>query len=566
VPAEDVDLRIRTRGARAAARDADRVGNSVGRIGARARRSAGGMRIFTRATTNAGRGLRLTAGAALYGGAAIGGGLLVELKRSTDAWQESRKVVADTGAVLRSTGGSAHVTAGHVGALANAIKRKAGVDDEAIQSGENVLLTFTRVRNEVGKGNQVFDRATQGAVDMSARVKTDLRSSFVMVGKALDDPIKGVTALRRAGVSFTKGQQEQIKTLEETGNHLGAQRLILAGLEKQVKGSAAAQATPLDRLKTTWGDLEEAIGHGMQPVTDRFFSSLDRKITRATPEIDALGQRLNRLMGRKDLTGDQKIKLGIEDVSRTLHPYSHELGVQLGRAFDAAAPAIGTAAANSAPRVLKAFVNAWWDMNPAGKLFTLALLGGKLGVFSSLGRLAFGRFSGGWGKGGLPCIPCGGEIPGRGGKAGKAGRAGRLARLGATAAAVGRYAGPVGAFIGASGLVGGPFGSDAGLGPAEERRRVRAQRRAGHAGLTSDQTVAYFRRHPRELTPDVASALSPGQRRQLGVRTRAPRARGATVHHTTIVKLANGRELARAYDTFHADERARNRERRDRRR
>src|SRR5690349_10310061 len=103
-------------------------------------------------------------------GAAAGAGLaavVAEGKRAVEAFRESRKVGAPTNAVLKSTGGVVNVTAKEVGDLATAISRKTGVDDEAIQSGENMLLTFTNVRNEVGKNNKIFDRATQLVTDMS---------------------------------------------------------------------------------------------------------------------------------------------------------------------------------------------------------------------------------------------------------------------------------------------------------------------------------------------------------------------------------------------------------------
>src|SRR5690349_24749082 len=88
---------------------------------------------------------------------------------------ESARIGRLTTQVIKSTGGAAHVTAQQVGDLATAISNKTGVDDEAIQSGQNMLLTFTNVRNEVGKGNDIFDQATQTI--------TDMRSEERRVGK-----------------------------------------------------------------------------------------------------------------------------------------------------------------------------------------------------------------------------------------------------------------------------------------------------------------------------------------------------------------------------------------------
>ena len=107
------------------------------------------------------------------------------------------KVSRLTNAVLKSTGGVANVSAKQVASLAEAISNKTGIDDEQIQSAQNLLLTFTKVRNEVGKGNDVFDQASQLAIDMSVALGSDAKSAALQLGKALNDPIKGVTALTR---------------------------------------------------------------------------------------------------------------------------------------------------------------------------------------------------------------------------------------------------------------------------------------------------------------------------------------------------------------------------------
>jgi len=101
---------------------------------------------------------------------------------------EQQKVVAQTNAVLKSTGGIANVTAKEMGRLSEQLMRKSGVDDEAIQSGQNLLLTFTKIRNETGKNNDIFDQATKATLDLSVAMGKDMSSSAILVGKALNDP------------------------------------------------------------------------------------------------------------------------------------------------------------------------------------------------------------------------------------------------------------------------------------------------------------------------------------------------------------------------------------------
>lgn len=204
-----------------------------------------------RALGQANSGFKGSIGQWVKGGLVLGGTqkamelLTGAVKGGISEWQESQKVTAQTNTVLKSTGGVAKVSAKHVDTLATSIMKKSGIDDEAVASGENLLLTFTNVRNEVGKGNKIFDRATVLAADMSTALGQDLKSSNIQLGKALNDPVKGITALSRVGVSFTKGQKDQIKALSDSGDKLGAQKIILKELNKEFGGSAKAAGQTL---------------------------------------------------------------------------------------------------------------------------------------------------------------------------------------------------------------------------------------------------------------------------------------------------------------------------------
>ncbi|MGZ4530726.1 MAG: phage tail protein [Mycobacteriaceae bacterium] len=195
--------------------------------------------------------------------------------------RESQKVSALTAQVIKSTGGAAGISAKQVGNLATSISNMTGIDDEAIQSGENLLLTFTNIKNGVGKGNDIFNQATQSITDMSAALGQDMKSSAIQLGKALNDPIKGVTALSRVGVSFTEGQKATIKSLVDGGHTMDAQKLILGELNKEFGGAAAASATAGEKFKTTFANFEEAVGTALLPY-------LDKALTKGTEFVSFL--------------------------------------------------------------------------------------------------------------------------------------------------------------------------------------------------------------------------------------------------------------------------------------
>ncbi len=218
-------------------------------------------------------------------GAAVGAGAI--LKGAFDAAEESRKVGAQTAAVIQSTGGAAKVSAKQVASLSDEIAGFTGIDDEMIASGANMLLTFTNVRNEVGKGNNVFDQATMAATNMSVALGKDLPSSAMLVGKALNDPIKGMSALTKSGIQFTTQQKDQVAAMVKAGDTLGAQKIILKELETQFGGSAAAAASPMARLKVVVGNLQEELGARLLPVVATVATFLADKLPGA---MDAVGR------------------------------------------------------------------------------------------------------------------------------------------------------------------------------------------------------------------------------------------------------------------------------------
>src|SRR6266542_726237 len=129
-----------------------------------------------------------------------------------------------------------------------------------------MLLTFTNIRNETGKGNDIFTQSTKTLIDMATALGQDIPKSAIQMGKALNDPIKGMTALRRVGVTFTEQQTDQVKAMVKSGNLLGAQKLILRELTSEFGGSAAAQATSSGKMRVAMDNLAESIGGVLAPV------------------------------------------------------------------------------------------------------------------------------------------------------------------------------------------------------------------------------------------------------------------------------------------------------------
>jgi cell wall-associated NlpC family hydrolase len=241
--------------------------NELREVGAQARRTEGDLGKLTRGGL-AGTGMFHGLGRSIAFASAgfLGGyGLTAAIGGAVKELQNSVRVSAQTRQALRSTGDVAGISAKQIDELAKSIMRKTGADNEAIKTSANLLLTFTQVRNEAGRGNDIFNQSVKAVSDMSA-VIGDLSSNSITLGKALNDPVAGMTALRRVGVSFTAQQREQIKALMEHGHILQAQKIILAEVRREFGGQAAAQEkatgglnTLRESIKNTSADLLRAL-------------------------------------------------------------------------------------------------------------------------------------------------------------------------------------------------------------------------------------------------------------------------------------------------------------------
>ena len=192
----------------------------------------------------------IRAGAAFAGLSAVIGLTIGEYAKQEQA--ELR-----TAAVIKSTGEAAGVSAQAVFNLATSFQQTTTYADETVIAAENMLLTFKNI------GANVFPQATAAVLDMATAMGQDLTSTAIQVGKALQDPILGITALRRVGVQFNEAQKDNIKAFVETNNLAGAQNVILKELQSEFGGAAEAAAKGTGQflqLKNQLGEVAEVIG------------------------------------------------------------------------------------------------------------------------------------------------------------------------------------------------------------------------------------------------------------------------------------------------------------------
>lgn len=220
--------------------------------------------------------------------------LIGEAKELVDAYAVQEQAEARLEQTLKATGYAAGLTATELKNMAAELQAQTKFGDEAIIGAETLLLTFKQI------GEETFPRATEAILDLSEGMGQDLKSSAVQIGKALNDPIAGVSALTRVGIQFTDTQKEMIQGFVDTNQLAKAQDVILTELESQFGGVAKAAGDTatgtFTKLANVTGDLREAFGqliaNGLEPAAENSIEVVNR-FTELISKHNELAEAMN---------------------------------------------------------------------------------------------------------------------------------------------------------------------------------------------------------------------------------------------------------------------------------
>lgn len=165
------------------------------------------------------------------------------------------------------------------------------VPDDEINKVQTKLATFGAVWKDPIRGAEQLNRATAAAFDLEAAGFGSAENNVVQVGKALENPIKGMTALAKSGVTFTDVQKEQIKNLQEQGKLGEAQEIVLSALETQVKGTAKSGVTASQKMAFAWEEFKGLLEEKLLPIYEKVSAFI---VDTLIPKIEQLVGWLNR--------------------------------------------------------------------------------------------------------------------------------------------------------------------------------------------------------------------------------------------------------------------------------
>ncbi|MHB8207776.1 hypothetical protein [Mucilaginibacter sp.] len=189
-------------------------------------------------------------------GTAIAGAFAIEQlmdfgKESLSIYRSTAAAEAQIVAGIKSTANVAGLSLDDLRDKAEELEHKTLFTQAQTEQAEAIQLTFTNIRGAI------FNEALPAIEDLATRMggdgPADLKGAALQLDKALQDPIKGITALHRVGVSFSDAQKNMIDMDVKHGQVQKAQSIILQELQTEFGGSAEAARSVLGPA----GDLDE---------------------------------------------------------------------------------------------------------------------------------------------------------------------------------------------------------------------------------------------------------------------------------------------------------------------
>ena len=240
---------------------------------------------------------------AALGYAAVGTALVGVVSAAAEA----SGVLAVATTTIENMGSQSGVTVEGVQALATNLQQTAGFSDEATIAAAGLIARYGELNNEVGEGNDIFDRTLTVGADLARVLGTDITSAADLLGKAVANPEAGIGRLARQFPVLRGEVGETIVSLQQSGDLLGAQRLLLDTVSESVEGAAAAYgdslAGQLDIAKESMGELAESAGGVLAPAVTGLAADLTDLFSTGSGAVTWANETIESVSGISDAMG-----------------------------------------------------------------------------------------------------------------------------------------------------------------------------------------------------------------------------------------------------------------------
>lgn len=168
---------------------------------------------------------------------------------------EAQRTTLQLDLAFRNFGKAAGQARKEMDDYATTIQRTTSLSDDDIKEAQATLLRFDKITGDT------FKRTRGVIADFAALTGNTATGAAEQLGRALQDPARGMLFLRRAGIILSAQQQQQIKDFTKLGEVGKAQAVILDQIAKRSEGAAVKMRDTLGgaftALNNQWGDLFE---------------------------------------------------------------------------------------------------------------------------------------------------------------------------------------------------------------------------------------------------------------------------------------------------------------------
>jgi len=194
---------------------------------------------------------------------------------------------AKLAAVLRATGKEAEYSVSQVGRWAENLRKTTGLAEADIVDMTGSLSTFKNLNADI------MPKVLEHSANLSSLWGEGLTGSAKKLGRALEDPLKGMSQLEESGVVLDSQSKKLITTLMEQGKVSEAQEILLNALDTRVGGLAASMQNalgPVGDFRATLGELKGAIGEDLLSIPGLQYA------------VQALDEYLDKRKDRRNLS------------------------------------------------------------------------------------------------------------------------------------------------------------------------------------------------------------------------------------------------------------------------
>ena len=214
--------------------------------------------------------------------------------------------------ILKATGGAAGLSLLEIEELAQQIGKETLASTQEIRDAAGVLLTFKSITGDV------FKEALKLSQDLAEVGFGSAKSAAMQLGKALEEPEIGLSALRRVGVSFSKSQKDLIKNFDFMGEKIKSQEIMLKALNEQVGGAGINAA---DGLSGALDTLNEEFtifleNNSLTKIALEIVTGLMKGLNKVFGTFEGKIKKLNEAGLREELA---KIDESLARMNKTFH-------------------------------------------------------------------------------------------------------------------------------------------------------------------------------------------------------------------------------------------------------